>query len=211
METGLQKGESFNAFEVGFLEYLLVVSPDAAVYDKVMQVKQDFDDEYEEKIAVKSKPQIVIATFIARERMEETIIKWIQRICGLRNGFDVMLNNYSGFPNNKTIYIRVQDHKPFKRLAKDLGVIDEYVQSNDCPKARIIDKPHLTIARRLPAEVYEKAMMDYSQKIFHDFFPVRQLVLLRRDNEFGKYKTVNVFSLLPPDPNADGHQMNLFN
>ena len=113
--------------------------------------------------------------------------------------------------NNKTIYIRVQDHKPFKRLAKDLGVIDEYVQSNDCPKARISDKPHLTIARRLPAEVYEKAMMDYSQKIFHDFFPVRQLVLLRRDNEFGKYKTVNVFSLLPPDPNADGHQMNLFN
>ena len=211
METGLLKGENFNAFEVGFLEYLLVVSPDAAVYDKVMQEKQSFYDEYAEKNALKSKPYITIASFLARERMEDTIIKWVQRICGLTPGFNVMLNNYSGFPNTKTVYIRVQDHKPFKRLAKDLEVIDEYVQSNDCPKVRIIDKPHLTIARRLPPEIYEKAMMDYSQKIFHDFFSVRQLVLLRRNNEFGKYKTVNIFSLLPPDPNADGHQMNLFN
>jgi hypothetical protein len=68
METGLLKGESFNAFEVGFLEYLLVVSPDAAVYDKVMQEKQNFDIEYAEKIAIKSKPQITIASFLARER-----------------------------------------------------------------------------------------------------------------------------------------------
>src|SRR5258708_2417954 len=98
MGTGLLKGENFNAFEVGFLEYLLVVSPDAAVYDKVMQEKHHFYDEYGAKIALHSKPHITVANFLAWERMEETIIKWIQRICGLRHGFDVQLNNYSGFP-----------------------------------------------------------------------------------------------------------------
>jgi len=211
METGLLKGENFNAFEVGLLEYLLVVSPDACVYDKVMEEKQNFFDEYGEKIPLHTKPDITVANFLAMERMEETIIKWIQRICGFKHGFDVVLNNYSGFPRSNTVFIRVQDHEPFKKLAKALHVIDEYVRSNGCPKVRIIDYPHLTIARRLPLNIYEKAMMEYSQKLFHESFPVRQLVLMRRDSEFGKYKVVNVFALLPPDPNEDGHQMNLFN
>lgn len=203
METGLVLPSS-NSFarRVGF-EYLLVAHPDAAVNNKINQEKQNFYDQYGEKTAVKTKPHITIANFLAREPMEETIIRWIARICSSRQSFSVSLNNYSGFPPN-TVYLRVQNPKPFQELAHELKVIDSYVRSNTCPPAHLIKNPHLTIAGTLPETVYQKALMDYSQKIFHETFAVDELVLLRRSHQYDTCKTVNVFRLQP-------QQNNLFN
>lgn len=53
----------------------------------------------------------------------------------------------------------------------------------------------MTIARRLSPEVYEKALKDYSQKIFNANFMVDELILLKRMNQYGKCKQVAVFKL----------------
>jgi len=135
--------------------------------------------------------------------MEETLIRWIGRICSSRQSFSVSLNNYSGFPPH-TVYLRVQNPKPFQHLASELRVIDNYVRSNACPPAHLIKTPHLTIARQLSETVYLKALMDYSQKTFHETFLVDELVLLRRGQQYETCKTVNVFRLQP-------QQNNLFN
>lgn len=178
-----------------FFEYLLVVHPAADVYAEIALEKENFYNTYNEKVAIKTKPHITVANFLAKEVMEETIIRYVHRILSTQKSFTVMLNNYSGFPPH-TVYARVQDHGPFKQLAASLKVVDQYIKNNGCPPAHFITHPHLSIARRLKQNVYEKAMFEYSQKTFHASFLVDELVLLKRQTQFDKCKQVNVFKLL---------------
>lgn len=198
-QEAVQSTISFNNFR-GMHEYLLVIHPDEEVYNKVAVEKKCFYDQYRQKVSVKTKPHITVANFMAREEMEETLIRWIQRVSSQQKSFLVTLNNYSGFPPH-TIYLRVQDHLPFKQLATQLKVIDSYVRSNGCPAVTLINRPHLSIARRLPQDVYEKALIDYSQKTFCESFTVHELVLLRRAHQFDPCKVINIFRLLPGENN----------
>jgi len=192
-----QMTKSLSWSQLGLFEYLLVAHPDSDVNEKVMAEKESFTAEYDQKIAVKTKPYITIANFVAREAMEETVLRYTQRICSQQQSFEVALNNYGGFPEH-TIYLRVQNPTPFKQLTKELKVISNYVSSCSCPPVKLIGNPHLSIARRLPVAVYNKAMMDYSQKTFHETFMVNELVLLRRGNQYENCKIVHVFRLQPP-------------
>jgi 2'-5' RNA ligase len=194
METRLEKGTQL------LWEYLLVAPPDAYVYNKIMHVKQDFFNSYKQPVAIETNQHITIANFLATEAMEETAIRWIHRVCSQYRSFPVTLNNYSGLPSH-TIYVRVQDEAPFKQLAAQLKVIDQYVRSNGCPPAKLIYRPHLTIARGLDDNVYNKAMFDYSQQTFHESFFLTELILLKRCNQFDACKQVNVFRFYPPDTN----------
>jgi 2'-5' RNA ligase len=175
-------------------EYLLVAHPDKNVYLRVAEEKQSFFDVYKEKIAVKTKPHITVACFIAKEVMEETMIRWMQRIISNQTRFIVLLNNYSGFPPH-TVYLRIQDHQPFKQLASSLKVIDQYIRGNDCPPMKLVTHPHLSVARGLPKDIYEKAIIAYAQKLFSDSFEVSELVLLKRQHQFDSCKQVSKFRL----------------
>ena len=177
-------------------EYLLVAHPDNIVSEKVMAEKQCFYDEFKEKFSAKTQPHITIANFLAKESMEETLTRWIQRICTQQQSFNVTLNNYSGFPPH-TIYLRIQNEQPFQKLAKDLKVLDAYVNSCACPPVKIIAKPHLNIAGELPEEIYFKALIQYAHKSFHESFVVRELQLLKRRHQYDACKRINVFGLSP--------------
>ncbi len=177
-------------------EYLLVTHPDSYVYKKIEAEKEVFFKEYKEKISINTKPHITIANFLAKELMEETLIRWIQRICNQKERFTVTLNNYSGFPPH-TIYLRVQNEKPFQQLANELKVINSYVSSCSCPPMKLISKPHVSIAKQLSEEVYFKALIQYAHKSFHESFVVKDLLLLRRENQFDEGKPINVFGLPP--------------
>ncbi|HWH63140.1 MAG TPA: hypothetical protein VNS50_07685, partial [Ginsengibacter sp.] len=100
-----------------------------------------------------------------------------------------------------TIYLRVQNDEPFKKLAKDLRVLNTYVSSCSCPPVKIISKPHLSIARRLPEDVYFKALTQYAHKSFHESFVVKELLLLKRKHQYDVCKRLNVFGL-PPGANT---------
>jgi 2'-5' RNA ligase len=189
--------KSFSWAELGRYEYLLVAHPDAAVNAKITAEKESFTAEYHQKIAAKTKPHITIASFVAREAMEETILRYTQRICSRHHSFDVSLNNYSGFPSAHSVYLRVQNPQPFRQLAKELKVVSNYISSCACPPANLIGYPHVTIERRIPETVYLKAIMDYSQKTFYETFMVHELVLLRKSCQFDTSKIVHVFRLQP--------------
>lgn len=196
MEKGLTGTSPAQAFAVQeYYEYLLVVHPSADVYAQVMEEKQHFFDTYNEKVAIKTLPHITVANFLAKELMEETIIRYMHRIFSGVKRFNISLNNFSGFPPH-TVYTRVQDHKPFKQLAASLAAVDQYVRSNGCPPAKFITHPHVTIARRLKPDVYDKAMFEFSQRMFHASFIADELVLLKRQSQFDKCRQVNVFKLL---------------
>jgi len=172
-------------------EYLLVAQPNEEVNEKVLVEKDFFRSNYE--FVVKTKPHITIANFLSKELMEETLGRWIQNICNLHTSFNVTLNNFSGFPPH-TIYVRVQDPQPLKKLAAALKILDGFIQSNDCPPLYLVTKPHVTIAEALPERIYNEAVKEYAQRSFHASFTVEKLLLLKRDASM-KYHLVNTFIL----------------
>ena len=198
METGLVKQTTFRASASGAggpyvrAEYLLVIYPGSDLQDKLLEEQQQFSDEY--AVSVRNKPHITVAAFQVGEVMEDTLIRWIQRICNRHASFDLTLNNYSGFPPH-TIYLRVQDPHPFRQLMQQLRAIDEFIRSSGCPPVNLISRPYLSIAGGLTEQVYNRAMPEYSRKTFHDSFHVNELVLLKRAHAFDACKTVNIFRL----------------
>lgn len=184
----------------GLFEYLLIVSPDKEVYNKVMEEKQCFSRNYNQPIAIKTKPHITVSNFLAWDSMEETIVRWLQRIIKEQKCFPVTLNNYSGFPAH-TVFLRVQEPAPFKELAISVKAIAPYIKESNCPPAKFISNPHVSIARRLPSAVYEDAMRDYAEKDFHASFNVTELLLLKRHHQYDVCKETAVFRLQPNEYN----------
>ena len=179
-------------------EYLLVIWPDAEVYNQMKIIEQQFYIDYGIKPPAGLKPHIKVAGFQAQEVMEGTLIRWIERICSRHKSFPVTLNNYSGFPPH-TIYLRVQDPRPFAQLSRELRAVDDLIRSSYCPPANLVAKPYLGVATRLTEQVYDKAMPDYSRRTFHASFMVKELLLLRKDRLSGACRTLNIFRLSPPD------------
>ncbi len=177
-------------------EYLLVVYPDGDMRDRLLDEQQQFLREFGLPASLRNKPHITIGGFQAGEAMEGTLIRWIQRICSRQESFEVTLNNYSGFPPH-TIYLRVQDPRPFRQLAEQLSAIDDFIRSSGWPPAELISKPYLSIAGSLTEQVYSRAMPAYSRRTFHDSFRAGELVLLKREHAFDACKTVNIFHFKP--------------
>jgi hypothetical protein len=189
-----KKDTSHNRAEEGLFEYRLVLHPDASVNEKVKAETALLFDDDQQQALVQAPSYITVARFLAREPMEATLMRWIQRICDFQQQFMVTLNNYSGFPPD-TIYLRIQEPAPFNSLARQLKSVDDWVQSSSCPPMNLVAKPYLSIARQLPEPVYTKAMFSYSQKIFHESFMATELRLLRRAHQFEQAKTIQVFPL----------------
>lgn len=180
----------------GVCEYLLVVHPEPSVYAQVMAEKQFFSSQFGQAMAVKLKPHITVADFIATEQMEETIIRWMHRVISARKSFHVTLDRYGAFKPH-TIYLNVQDHQPFHELAKELKVVNQFIQGYGCPAMHLVNHAHLTIARKLDAVTYEQAAQHYAQQNFLASFAVHELVLLKRRDQFDACKQVNIFRLRP--------------
>jgi 2'-5' RNA ligase len=187
--------------DINLWEYFLVAQPDEEVNEMVL-VEKDFLHAipgYETGLI--TKPHITVANFQIKEIMEETLIRWMQNIFNLHASFSVTLNNFSSFPPH-TIYLRVQDPKPLKKLANALKILDGFIQSNDCPPLYLVAKPHLAIESGLPEYIYEKAIKEYAQRSFHASFKVDKLFLLKRDASMKCY-LINTFILPAPLPLFD--------
>jgi hypothetical protein len=186
----LQKGkhfmgifeESSNALKLNgeLWEYLLVVYPDESVKEKLAGENNRFYAKYNQVPGAQSDSFILVANFLAKEEMEATLLRWIQNICNLQNGFAVSLNNFSGFPPGN-LYLRIQDAAPFQKLAASLKLIDGFIQSNNCPPMILVSRPHLSFAGKLSQPVYENAVKEYAERSFHETFNVDRLILLKRD------------------------------
>jgi 2'-5' RNA ligase len=213
--SAIHPGGSWDDFgdDLRRAEYLLVIYPYGELQDKLLDEQQQFcsnyfSSDYGLQMATimsggpagpapaGNKPHITVAAFQAGEPMEETLIRWIQRICNRHKSFDITLNNYSGFPPH-TIYLRVQDPQPFRELMQQLRAIDDFIRSSGCPPVHLISQPYLSIAGGLTEQVYNRAMPEYSRKDFHDTFHVSEMILLKRMHSFDACKTVNIFRLLP--------------
>lgn len=184
--------------DTDIFEYVLVIQPSKDIVEKLQEEQLCFPSAGGNQVITRFNPQIKIAGFRAKESMEATIIRWMQNICSLQKSFPIRFNNYSGFPGG-SIHVRIMEHEPFHQLTRELTVVDEYIKSSGFPQMRMVSKPHMTIASKLSQIVYEKAMLDFSQKSFFESFIAKEMVLIKRKNAFEKAKTINVFRLMPSD------------
>jgi 2'-5' RNA ligase len=141
-------------------------------------------------------PVIEIAGFVAAEPIEETLMRWLQRICSQQKSFMVTLNNFGGLPP-RSVCLRVMDHGPFNELATKLSVIDPFLVSNGGLPLQTVRQPHLSIAQYQPGVVFTRALFEYSKNYFHGSFMVSRLVLLKSEQASDPGTRINIFSLLP--------------
>ncbi|WEK36558.1 MAG: hypothetical protein P0Y53_03515 [Candidatus Pseudobacter hemicellulosilyticus] len=179
----------------GCQDYSLVIQPDSTIRDRIVEERQQLLDNYGLKV-LPAGAFITVAQFAAREGMEETLVRWIQRICSQQESFVVTFNNYGGQPPH-TIYLRIMDHGPFRQLAWQLRAIDEFIRSSSCPPATLVSRPCLSLSGPLPEAIYEKALPDFSRRFFHESFTAAELLLQKRDPFTGHTRTIHIFRMLP--------------
>ena len=174
-------------------EYLLVLNPHEELRNKIMKVRQEFNDEYKVSTALGGKPNIILANFLQYEMMEERLINRLKVVAMGFHPIKVELRDFGSFPSH-TIYINVVSKVPVQTLVKEIRhETQRLMKLNDDNKPHFILEPHLTIARKLQPWQYEKGWLEYSNKNFTGKFIADGMLLLKRPLDEKKYQVVQRF------------------
>ena len=174
-------------------EYLLVLNPHEELRNKIMKVRQEFNDEYKVSAALGGKPNIILTNFLQYEMMEERLINRLKVVAMGFHPIKVELRDFGSFPSH-TIYINVVSKAPVQTLVKEIRrETQRLMKLNDDNKPHFILEPHVTIARKLLPWQYEKGWLEYSNKNFTGRFIADGMLLLKRPLDEKKYQVVQRF------------------
>ena len=174
-------------------EYLLVLSPHKELWEKIMEIKAKFADDYKSDHARLARPQVLLANFVQYEMLQERLVNRLRIVAMGITPFKVELRDFGSFPSH-TIYINVVTKVQVQNLVKAIRhESQKLMKLNDDNKPHFILEPHLTIARKLEPWQYEKGWLEYSNKSFTGRFIVDNMVLLRRPVGEMKYQIVQKF------------------
>ena len=176
-------------------DYLIVLRPHQELWNKLMQVKNDFADNYDSEHARKTHPHIALVKFTQYEMMEEKIINRLKNIAMAQFPFKIELKDFGSYPSH-TIYINVPTKVPFQSLVRSIrSETQRLMKLNPENKPHFMMDPHLTIARKLKPWQFEKGWLEYSHKNFTARFIASEMVLLKRgeDDVSRKYVTAGRF------------------
>ncbi|MBA2746692.1 MAG: hypothetical protein H0U44_10735 [Flavisolibacter sp.] len=126
-------------------------------------------------------PEIMLGAFYAKEGMEPTISRWMERICNLQGGFELRLNNFGGKPPGK-IYIHVQDPFPLRQIINQMRMIDPFIQSSGCPAFWFNPAPALELFQ-LPSTVFSSALDILTDLDFNESFKAGVAKLYKRKGD----------------------------
>ena len=201
MITGQRVGQAaWRSWKVGstWLEcdYELMVFPEGEGGQKVKQLAAELHAALGKDASFPEVPSIRIASFQAREEMEETLIRWIQRVCHMQKRFRVDVDGPFKGPED-IAFLRVRDHGPFRKLADSLGMVDQYIRSCGEPPVEWAG----TVYCRLSAGVGEERAVPWKpwddMVKFQTHFLVHSLVLMKMQKGRSTTELVNVFPLYP--------------
>lgn len=177
-------------------DYSLVVFPEGEGGERVKQLAGNFHRTFRGETQPLEAPLIELASFRAREAMEETLIRWVQRVCHMQRRFWVQLEGFCE-KHNGGLYLQVRDQRPFAKIAGSLSVVDQYIQSCGAPPVDWKPAPHCRITDTISTNEYEQTKKWFSEQAFQADFFVHSLVLMKQVNESSGAELVNVFPLLP--------------
>lgn len=174
-------------------EYLLALSPHKELWDKIMELRKKFAEDFESKHARLGSPQVLLANFLQYEMMQERLVNRLRIVAMGATPFKIELRDFGSFPTH-TIYINVTTKVPVQKLVRSIKhESNKLMTLNKDNKPYFPDEPHITIARKLLPWQYEKGWLAYSNKDFTGRFIADDMVLLRRPVGEMKYHVVQKF------------------
>jgi len=174
-------------------EYMLVLNPHEELRNKIMKVRQEFNDEYKVSTALGGKPNLILANFLQYEMMEERLVNRLKVVAMGFHPIKVELRDFGSFPSH-TIYINVVSKVPVQTLVKEVRKeTQRLMKLNNDNKPHFILEPHLTIARKLQPWQYEMGWLEYSNKNLTGRFIADGMLLLKRPLDEKKYQVVQRF------------------
>lgn len=176
-------------------EYLLVLTPNTDLMNKILKVKEEFAEKYRIPSARYSKPHITLVNFVQFEMREDHIVNRLNTIATAYHPFKVDLKDYGSFPSH-TIFINIESKQQVKNLIKEFRPVQHLMALNKENKPHFIDNPHLTVARKLLPWQYEKGWLDYSHRYFTGRFIADKMLLLKRPLNEKAYKIVREFQFM---------------
>lgn len=176
-------------------EYLLVLEPNEALQQKVLQLKQHFAATYDCPTAVYIKPYITLLSCLQYTMAESRWLPRLERIIASTDPFMVELSDFGSFPTH-TIFIQVKTKNPIIDLVKSLRPLQSMIKTDKDHKPHFIMDPHLTIARKLLPWQYEKGWLEYSNSQFTGKFMADHVLLMRKQMDTKKYEVIKRFKLL---------------
>ena len=164
-------------------EYLLVMNPHEELRNRIMELRNAFNDKYKTTSPIGGKPNLALVNFLQFEMMEERIINRLNTIALAYPPFKVELKDFGSFPSH-TININVTSKIPVQNLVKQIRTeTQRLMKLNDENKPHFILEPHITIARKLKPWQYETGWLEYSNKTFNSRFIADSMVLLKRKTD----------------------------
>lgn len=159
-------------------EYRLLVIPDNNMDDLLALEKGYAEASYGKAIAWSEKPGIELLAFHARVEMENTLLRWMNRICGQSEVFSLSFNNYGSMPG-LPLYIRMEDAQPLQSLAAAFLMLDGWLKSNGMGTVRLPRTHRLLLVEKLEANRELEILLDFSARSFRSEMEVSELVLIR--------------------------------
>lgn len=190
-------------------EYLLVLSPHQALWDRIMSIKKDFAQKFDAPFAEYSKPHITLINFVNWAMMEEKILQRMEAIANGVAPIKVELRDFGSFPSH-TIHINVVSKMPIKSVVDELKTGQRLFKLNNEHKPHFIEEPHMTICRQLKPWQYEKAWLEYSNSQFTGRFIADSMQLLRRPVSDTKQRFINLRSFKFLNQQVKSEQASLF-
>jgi 2'-5' RNA ligase len=174
-------------------EYLLVISPDKELLTALIQMKNHFQLAYGCEYAASLIPHITLINFVQLEKNMEKVINYFERFSKHIKPFEIQLCGFDGFANH-TVFVNVATKKPIVKIVEDMqtkfsGLLRPLTHS----APHFIFNPHITIARKMSENQYNKAMEEWHNKQFNAVFWASEIVLLKRKITGGKCETVTRF------------------
>jgi hypothetical protein len=171
--------------------YRLVICPEGEAAERIRQLNTGGRTNEQKP----SLPSITLVAFRGREAMEDTIIRWVQRVCRMQRRFQISLGHPKPHPAGGW-RMGVTDAAPLCQLAEKLSVIDDYI--NTCRMGPVHrETNHVCRQEGLPIETNLTAIpMEETEKPFACFM-AHSLVLTRQAYAGSSTEIVNLFAFLP--------------
>lgn len=177
---------------MGFFEYLLIISPNKEVRHQVARLKRIFASSYQCTMASRLVPHITIGNWLYSDIREAGIIATIRRFSETVSPFIATVHGLGKF-DPKTIFVDISNKEKFAEISNGLKKpVNSLLKGN----ARFPSNAHITIARSMEPDQFERAWADWKEEPFKADFTVKEMILLRRPYSSitpSKYEAIATF------------------
>ncbi len=187
---------SYKVF-AGYKWYELRVAMSEPLLKRIHAVNVLLEGYQSQQLARIAQPGLPVLRFQAREEMEGTLLRWINRIVSDQEGFRYTINNYGSVPG-KPLYLRIQEQEPFQKLAASFRVLDGWLQGNGCGGLEIIRHPRVQLLESLDSSIELEVLLFFSGANFYEELELCELELQAAEPWMDEFRLVSRFPLLPP-------------